>query len=199
MARPRANDFEEKRHALLLTAASVFASQGMEKASMSQIAAEAGISKSLLYHYYPKKDVLIFSIIQTHLAELEQQIAAADDPDLPPEDRLRRLVRTVVVAYRGADDQHKVQLNAASTLTDDAARRDHRDRAPDRAPLLGRAARDQPRLDAGERPALMPVTMSLFGMVNWVYMWFRDGGPVTREDYAHIATTLILEGIGAVR
>jgi hypothetical protein len=56
-----------------------------------------------------------------------------------------------------------------------------------------------PDLDTKERPLLMPVTMSLFGMMNWVYMWFKDGGRISREDYADVATTLILEGIKAVR
>ena len=37
---------------------------------------------------------------------------------------------------------------------------------------------------APDRPLLMPVTMSLFGMMNSVYMWFRDGGRITRNDYA---------------
>jgi len=45
----------------------------------------------------------------------------------------------------------------------------------------------------------MPVTMSLFGMLNWVYMWFREDGTLSREDYAKVATTLILEGINVVR
>jgi hypothetical protein len=44
----------------------------------------------------------------------------------------------------------------------------------------------------------MPVTMSLFGMLNWHYMWFRDGGPMTREDYADLATTLLIEGAQAL-
>ena len=48
-------------------------------------------------------------------------------------------------------------------------------------------------------PLLKPVTMSLFGMLNWFYMWFRDGGAISREDYAHMATTLILEGVKAVK
>ena len=55
-----------------------------------------------------------------------------------------------------------------------------------------------PALDAG-RPLLKPVTMSLFGMLNWVYMWFRPDGGLTREEYADLATTLILEGVRAVR
>ena len=41
MARTRAQDFEEKQHALLDYAAKVLATMGVDKASMSQIAAQA--------------------------------------------------------------------------------------------------------------------------------------------------------------
>ncbi|MCL7463442.1 TetR/AcrR family transcriptional regulator [Phaeovulum sp. NW3] len=199
MARTRASDFEEKQHSILLSAAAVFAEQGMDKASMAQIASHSQVSKALLYHYYPSKDALIFAIIHTHLADLEEAIAEADAPDLPPALRLHRLVSAVLESYRGADNEHKVQLNATSALTDDQRAEIH---AIERRIVKRFAAvlRDiNPALDDKARPLLMPVTMSLFGMMNWVYMWFRDGGPITREDYADVATTLILEGIKAVR
>ena len=57
MARTRASDFEEKQHGILMSAAAVFAEQGMEKASMAQVASHSNVSKALLYHYYPSKDV----------------------------------------------------------------------------------------------------------------------------------------------
>lgn len=199
MARTRAADFEEKQRGILDRAAQVFAEQGMEKASMSQIASVAQVSKALLYHYYPSKDALIFAIIITHLEGLDAAIEAADDPSLPPQQRLRQLVGTVLENYRGADNQHKVQLNATAALSD-------AQKAEITALERGIVRRfsavlDQinPGLNTRERPLLMPVTMSLFGMMNWVYMWFRDGGKITREDYADVATTLILEGIKAVR
>lgn len=199
MARTRANDFEEKRRGILLSAAAVFAEQGMEKASMAQIAGHSQISKALLYHYYPSKDALIFAIIEEHLAELESAIEAADIPDAAPADRLRRLVSTVLENYRDADNEHKVQLNAMSALSDEQREAIH---AVERRIVRRFAAvlRDiNPAIDNSERPLLMPVTMSLFGMMNWVYMWFRDGGAITREEYAELATTLILEGIKAVK
>lgn len=199
MARTRANDFEEKQHNLLLVAASVFANQGMEKASMSQIASEAGVSKSLLYHYYPSKDALIFAIIHTHLEALELALRQADEPGLEPEKKLEKLVLTALDSYRGADDQHKVQLNAGPALSEDQKREIT---GVERRIVkhFSMVIRDiQPELDRPERPLLMPVTMSLFGMMNWVYMWFRDGGAISREDYARMATTLILEGVKAVR
>lgn len=199
MARTRASDFEEKQHGLLLTAANVFATQGMEKASMSQIAQEAGVSKSLLYHYYPSKGALIFAIIQSHLAILDAELDEADDPSLPSDKRLRKLVLTVLDSYRGADDQHKVQLNAGPALSDE--------QKAEIVAIERRIVRHfsgvlkdiHPDLANPDRPLLMPVTMSLFGMMNWVYMWFKEGGPISREDYANVATTLILEGIKKVR
>lgn len=200
MARTRANDFEKKQHNLLLVAASVFANQGMEKASMSQIALEAGVSKSLLYHYYPSKDALIFAIIHTHLEALERTLRQSDDEaGLEPEKKLEKLVLTVLDSYRGADDQHKVQLNAGPALSEDQ-KREITDVERRIVKHFSKVIRDiHPALDQPERPLLMPVTMSLFGMMNWVYMWFRDSGPISRKDYARMATTLILEGVKAVR
>lgn len=198
MARTRATDFEEKRRGLLEHAAAVFAEQGMEKASMAQIAAHGQVSKALLYHYYPSKDALIFAIITTHLEELDAAIEAAQDPELPPRKQLRQLVGAVLENYRGADNEHKVQLNATSALSD-----------AQKAEILSMERKIvrhfsvvlkeiNPKLDNPERPLLTPVTMSLFGMMNWVYMWFKEGGRISREDYADVATTLILEGIKSV-
>ena len=199
MARTRASDFEEKQHGILISAAAVFAEQGMDKASMAQIASHSNVSKALLYHYYPSKDVLIFAIIHTHLVELEASIAAAMDPALPPEEQLRVLVATVIEKYRGADDAHKVQLIGGSALTEGQRAEIREVERQIVRHFSGVLRRINPELDNEARPLLMPVTMSLFGMMNWVYMWFRDGGIITREDYAEVATTLILEGIKAVR
>lgn len=199
MSRTRATDFEEKQRGLLISAAEVFADVGMEKASMSLIANHAKVSKSLLYHYYPSKDELIFAIITTHLEDLVAAIEEADDEALDPRKRLRQLVGTVLECYKGADNQHKVQLNAAWALPEEQRNQIY---AIERRIVkrFSRVLREiNPELDNAERPLLTPVTMSLFGMINWVYMWFKDGGKITREDYADVATTLILEGIKAVR
>jgi AcrR family transcriptional regulator len=199
MARVRASDFEEKQRFILESAAAVFAEMGMEKASMAQIATRAKVSKPNLYHYYRSKDALIFDIINTHLFGLDAAVGAADDPTMEPSVRLHRLILAVLEGYRDADDYHKVQLNAQSALS--KAQRDEI-RAVERR-IVGRFSDVirllNPKLDNKERPLLSPVTMSLFGILNWVYMWFREGGPVTREDYARVVTTLMLEGVKAIR
>lgn len=197
MARTRAVDFEEKQRGILTSAAAVFAEMGMEKASMSLIASHSNVSKALLYHYYPSKDALIFDIVRTHLTELEAAIEIADRTDVAPQERLRLLVKAVLKNYEGADNEHKVQLNGTDALS------------PEQIVELQAIERRLVKRFSGvihainpnlnrEKPLLMPVTMSLFGMLNWVYMWFRPNGPITRDEYADIATTLILEGVKAV-
>jgi AcrR family transcriptional regulator len=199
MARTRAQDFEEKQLAILDYAANVLATLGVDKASMSQIASQARISKALLYHYYPSKDALVFAIIFNHLEELDSDLEASDDPAMEPSARLKFLVGVVLKHYRGADDRHKVQLNAMSLLTDEQKQAITEAERRIVRRFAGVVRLISPGLDKRQRPLLMPVTMSLFGMMNWMDMWFKDGGRISREDYAEVLTTLILEGIKAVR
>lgn len=195
MARTRAADFEEKQRAILSSAAAVLAEQGMDKASMSQIAVQAGVSKALLYHYYPSKDALIFDIIRTHLTELVEAVEAANDASLTPQARLRSLVGAVLETYRDADNDHKVQLNGTPTLPPEQKAEIHAIERRIIRPFSAVIRLLQPDLAAH---LVMPVTMSLFGMMNWVYMWFKDQGPISRADYADVATSLVLNGLGGL-
>lgn len=197
MARTRAVDFEEKQRGILTSAAAVFAEIGMEKASMSMIASHSNVSKALLYHYYPSKDALIFDIVRTHLTELEGAIEAADRTDVTPQERLRLLVKAVLKNYEGADNEHKVQLNGTDALSQEQISELQAIERRLVKRFSGVIHAINPNLNR-DKPLLMPVTMSLFGMLNWVYMWFRPNGPITRDEYADIATTLILEGVKAV-
>ncbi len=194
MARTRAADFEDKQRAILSSAAAVLAEQGMDKASMAQIAAEAQVSKALLYHYYPGKDALIFAIIRSHLQSLDAATEAADQPALPAPERLHTLVHTMLAIYRDADNEHKVQLGGTPGLSDTQRSEIH---AIERRIVRRFASvlrQVNPALD-GEKPLLMATTMSLFGMMNWAYLWFRDNGPLSRSEYAELTTRLILDGI----
>lgn len=101
--------------------------------------------------------------------------------------------------YRGTDKQNKMQMNATATPSDEQKTEIM---ALERS-IVRRFSTvlDQvnPGLSTRERPLLMPVTMSLFGLMSWVCIWFKDGGRISREDHADVATPLILEGIKSVR
>ena len=193
MARTRANDYDDKRRAILGKAARLFADDGFDRVSMAVIAADCGVSKALLYHYYRSKDALLFDVIGEHLQILCEAVEEADQPDAEPEARLARLVRTLLDCYRDADAQHKVQVNDLSKLPSDK-QNELKEMERRLVTVFARALTAlNPDLDKN-RPLLKPVTMSLFGMLNWHYMWFRPQGPISRDDYAEIATRIIVSG-----
>lgn len=197
MARPRAQDYDQKRQAILKTATQLFAAKGFDRASISQVAAECGVSKALLYHYYESKDALLFDIIRSHLEELNAALEEIDDPGLPPDRRLRTMIGLLLELYRDADDEHRVQISAMPTLPQGMADelRALERQLVERFALVLQAVNP---LLTRQRHYLKPVTMSLFGMLNWVYLWFRPEGALSREAYADLATTMILEGVKAV-
>ena len=186
MPRGVARDHDEKRQALRRGAAAYFAREGYDRASMTGAARECGVSKALLYHYYQGKEALLFDILESHLSELAEAVEAARPEGLPG------LIRAVLSAYADADAEHKLQLDALDTLP-----------AELRAPLVDLQRQLVARMSDALRairpdlPAdrLRALTMSVFGMLNWVYMWHRPGRGLSREDYAALAADFVAAGL----
>ena len=79
-------EVEERRRRLLELGAELFARHAYDELSMARIAREAGISKALLYHYFPSKQAYFAATLEQAAQELAQ--ATAPDPALPPVDQL---------------------------------------------------------------------------------------------------------------
>jgi AcrR family transcriptional regulator len=59
---PRPDVSEERRHQIVESAAKVFARKGFADARMDDVAAEAGLSKGLLYWYFKSKDEILIAM-----------------------------------------------------------------------------------------------------------------------------------------
>ena len=192
MARPRAADHDLKRRAILDRSAQLFAHRGYARTSMSEIALACGSSKALLYHYYENKEQLLHDILKAHFVRLEESVQAADVPAAPPVERLHTLIAALLAAYEGADALHKVQINELTALPSE---RQQELKAYERrlVELFAGVLHDiNPALAGG---LLKPVTMSVFGMINWSYLWFRPDGPMSRSAYANLVTQITVDGI----
>jgi AcrR family transcriptional regulator len=96
---------EERRRQLLDRGAELFASHSYDELSMREIARKVGISKPLLYHYFPSKRAFFEATLAQAAGEL--QARTDPDPNLPPLDQLRGsleaflgLIEENAVAYR---------------------------------------------------------------------------------------------------
>ena len=41
--------------------------------------------------------------------------------------------------------------------------------------------------------------MSIMGMINWTYTWFRPEGPMSGPEFADLVSDLFLGGIARIR
>ncbi|WP_425043095.1 TetR family transcriptional regulator [Primorskyibacter sp. S87] len=195
MARTIAKDHDQKRSQILKSAAKVFAEQGFDRASMTQLARECGISKANIYHYYDGKDAILLDILDTYLRDLRDRICGIELDGAVPEDRLRRVIAEVLLAYQGADHEHQVQINAMSALPADQQKQMRlyqRDMVRFVSDTIQVTA---PEVFDGNADKLRSATMSVFGMLNWYYMWNTGAGSKAREDYANLVADLTLKGV----
>jgi AcrR family transcriptional regulator len=70
---------DERRRQLLEAGTQLFAQYSYEEISMRQIAQTAGVSKPLLYHYFPSKIDLFKAAVADKAAELQQLIVPAGE------------------------------------------------------------------------------------------------------------------------
>jgi len=74
-------DVDERRRQLLELGARLFTTHSYSELSMAQIAAQAGISKALLYHYFPSKQEFFRATLARAADDLQERIAPV--PGLP--------------------------------------------------------------------------------------------------------------------
>lgn len=191
MPRAIAKDHDEKRAAILKGAARVFAREGYARASMAQVAEECGVSKANLYHYHRGKDALLFEILDSYLSNLRDRVLAVESPP-GPRKALILMVTEILFAYEGMDDEHRIQTEGMAVLPPDQQeilKSYQRDMVNAVSDILRRAV---PDLD--DR-VLREATMSVFGMVNWFYMWNPNADRLARRRYANTVAILTLGGV----
>jgi len=194
-ARParRSKAYDGKLERVLKAGAAVFAREGYDRATIRQVAAEAGTSLAGLYHYFSSKEELLF-LLQCHtfdsiLSELQQKLEAVDDP----RERLRVVVENHLGHFLAHMDELKVCVHEMASLEGEYYRRvqDLR-RAYFRTTL---AIVEAIAAEAGGSPLNARLaTLYLFGMLNWIYMWYPAAGKVSDEELADQLVTLFLDG-----
>jgi AcrR family transcriptional regulator len=194
MARPQSPDYDKRRDAIVAAAAALYARRGFTGASVADLAQACGSSKSLIYHYFPSKDDILYEVMAAHLDALVD--AAYDAMQAgSPRTRLHALTLAFMRLYVGAQHSHKVLLNELDNLPPER-----------RAEVVGKQRRIiavveelireiRPELN----PNTLPVAMLFFGMINWTHTWFRPDGSIQAEEIAKLAVDLFLNGLDDVQ
>jgi AcrR family transcriptional regulator len=197
MGRGRSAGYDDQREAILGHAAQLFARGGYPGTSMNEVAQASGLSKATLYHYYRDKYELLVSIAEEHVTRLQAIVGEAMEREQAPPARMRLLIGRLVQEYAHAQNAHRV-------LTEDVKFLEPADRErildKQREVVSGFAqvvAALRPDLD--EQALSKPLTMLLFGMINWMFTWMKPDGRLDHDAIAPIVTDLFLGGLAVVK
>ena len=91
-ALPKVGKSEETRNRILEAALTIFRERGFEKATMREIASEAGMAVGAAYYYFDSKDALVMAFYERAQGEMHPAIESALDSALTLEARLRAIV-----------------------------------------------------------------------------------------------------------
>ena len=198
MPRGRAAGYDTQRELILARAAELFAERGYSATSMNEVARACGVSKASLYHYVDDKYRLLVEITQGHIDRLRALVAdEADQTATSPDARLRELIVRFMAAYADAQAEHRVLTEDVRFLPAADRRRVLDGERKVVAAFADAIAAVRPELRASELHK--PLTMLLFGMMNWMFTWLKPRGELSHADLAPVVAALFFGGLGAVR
>jgi AcrR family transcriptional regulator len=184
---------DDKRTAILLCAAKLFASNGYESTSLDRIAEQMDMHKATLYHYFRSKEQVLYQCLIKSFGDLEDVLVRMDDKRIPVLERLREFVRRVARAQNNEYGRCLVLVGSRplELMPDDGIRQfqrrlDQTVRALIRAGIRDGSVR---KCNPGLFSAL------LFGGLNWVPRWHRDEGALSVEQVADTFVDILLNGI----
>ncbi len=195
--------FDRRFSEILDCATEVFADKGYEGASMRDLSRLSGMSLAGLYYYFDSKEKLLY-VIQKHtfttiIERLRKRLTASNDP----EERIRIFVNNHV-------DYAIAKQNAMKVLSheDDVLKGTHGAElaaikreyykicvglVEELAPSQGQTKPAAKSAEAGV--STRTAVMGLFGMMNWLYTWYKPRVDPDAEAIARQISDIFLSGV----
>ncbi|MBM3677972.1 MAG: TetR/AcrR family transcriptional regulator [Actinobacteria bacterium] len=180
---------------ILEAAAEVFHEHGYESTSIKDIAEKVGILKGSLYYYISSKEDLLYEIIkgvhEEALRNLEKTRAVDGNA-------LKKLRAFAVIHFRfNAENRVKTAVFFQDFRSLSEERRativDERDIYDNFVRDLIREGQEQglicPDIDA------KVAAISILGMLNWIYHWYRPGGEQSAAELAEAYGDFVVAGL----
>ncbi|MQA90939.1 MAG: TetR family transcriptional regulator [Gemmatimonas sp.] len=182
--------YDEKLDAILAASARVFAEKGYHNASIRDIARASGVSLSGLYYYFQSKEELLYLIQDHGLGTLLDRLEERLQRVVRPEDKLRVLIRNHLTYFVSNMAQMKVMSHEADSLTGEFKAQVNRKKRR----FVDIAGEILNELNPNTDLDLRVSTFALYGMINWLYTWYRAERDPDADVLADTMTRIFIEG-----
>ncbi|HXY03996.1 MAG TPA: TetR/AcrR family transcriptional regulator [Terriglobales bacterium] len=185
----------DSRQEMLRVAARLFQQQGYDATSMSDVAAALNLSKGGLYHHFQSKDEILFDLMNHAMDLTHQEILDPVRRVTDPEERLRLLIKLHVEVVLSARDREITVLLHENHPLPPSLRKQINARKKEYIQFVENLIAEVQRARGTTRPvSAHAATFALLGMINWLYQWYKPGGPLTPEEIAQQYTKIFFGG-----
>jgi AcrR family transcriptional regulator len=191
--RRREVKFTEKRDAVYRAAARLFRERGFDDTSLGELADILNVTKPTVYYYVQSKDELLFNIKSEAQRQVIEFVKEADKLPGSGYDRLRAAM--ISYAELMMTDLGICLSIVPSRHMEPENRRVFYEGVKEVNRILMRIIRAGVKdgtLVAAD-PAL--VIRAQFGSLNWIGMWFAEGGRLSHDQLAAAQVDILLNGI----
>jgi AcrR family transcriptional regulator len=95
---------DERREHILLSALKVFSKRGLVATKISDIAAEAGLSHGLLYHYFSSKEDVYLELVKRAVITATESVQRIDKLLLDPLEKIRVITESILASVEQAEE-----------------------------------------------------------------------------------------------
>lgn len=182
---------DERRRQLLDAGARLFATRAFEDISMRQIAEAAGVSKPLLYHYFPSKDDLFVAALTEAASELQAAIEPSGE-GTPAEQLARSLDAYLAWIEANRDTWSRLMRSAASLPVARELVEGFRERTLELAlaQLMGRRK---------PRPALRTALKGWLGYMDAAVLDWAQSRDLSRSQLRDLLLAAFVAALGAAQ
>src|SRR5438309_249709 len=183
----------ERRRRIVAAAREVFARAGYEEANVEDLAAQAGVTKPVLYRHFAGKRDLYLVVLEDHLADLIRRLWVGLSASSDPRERLRVSLQSYFDFVDERPDGYRMLVEAGTRMDPDT--RERLGTAWDTlAEGVARMVGDILRA-AGLDPAGAPVyARALVGMAQGVADWWVLSRRLPKDALADYLLALTWRG-----
>jgi AcrR family transcriptional regulator len=191
----RASRFDQRLSEILAHATDVFDEKGYAGASMRDLSRASGMSLAGLYYYFESKDKLLYLIQRHTFTTILERLRTRLENVTDPETRIRVFILNHLEYFLANQKGMKVLSHEDEVLKNGygaeiaTIKREYVRICVQLMDDLKRA-RD---LDFSSRTA----TLSLFGMMNWIYTWYKPRVDGNAEELAREMGDIFLRGVSS--
>ena len=186
---------KDTRRILLNAATNLFYQKGYPNTTIREIGQKAGISNSIIYHYFKNKEEMLSEIIQVASKDLINALVEIQQKVEDPMECLKEMLTTHMVVWcLKRKKEVKIVVADDHFLT---GKRREANRSIQRRIYrlyiykLEELSRNRLRKDIDQKV----LAFTIFGAINSFFRWYRDGGPLSKEEVAQNVISIVFNGI----